>query len=74
MSNALEHKILSCVLWQGTERFGANFFQFRLQIILVRLLVPSAVGLVVVLSVFIQAAIIFIGSGLGAALIQKKAF
>lgn len=72
MSTELKHKILSGVFWQGIERGGSQLFQLALQIVLARLLLPSDFGAVILLTVFIQVALVFIDSGLGTALVQHK--
>ncbi len=59
-------------LWQGMERFGVQAVQFILQIVLARLLLPEAFGVVVILGVFIQISQSFIDSGFSSSLIQKK--
>ena len=59
-------------IWRSLERFGANGISLFITIILARLLDPSIYGIVALISVFISILEIFLDSGLGTALIQKK--
>ncbi|ALU14408.1 polysaccharide biosynthesis protein [Eubacterium limosum] len=67
-----KNKIITNLLWKFLERGGVQFVQFVLQIILARLLTPSDYGITGLIIVFINVANVFVQSGLGSALIQKK--
>ena len=59
-------------LWRFAERSGAQIIQFIVFIMLARILEPEAFGTIAILMVFITILQVFIDSGLGTALIQKK--
>lgn len=71
-SSDLKNKMLSGAIWQSMDRLGLQGFNFILQIILARLLLPADFGIVVLLDVFIQIAWCFIDSGLGASMVQCR--
>ena len=59
-------------MWRFLERFGAQGVTFVVSIILARLLDPEVYGIVAIVTVFTAILNVFIDSGLGNALIQKK--
>ena len=63
---------LSGLMWRFLERFGAQGVTFVVSIILARLLDPEVYGIVAIVTVFTAILNVFIDSGLGNALIQKK--
>ncbi len=65
-------KTLSNLLWRFAERCGAQGVSFIVSIVLARLLAPEAYGTVALVTVFTTILQVFVDSGLGAALIQKK--
>lgn len=65
-------RALSGLMWRFMERFGAQGVTFVVSIILARLLDPAVYGLVAIVTVFTTILNVFIDSGLGNALIQKK--
>lgn len=67
-----KNKVVSSMIWKFLERSGAQFVQFFLSIILARLLTPSDYGVIALILVFTQISNVFISSGFGTALIQKK--
>jgi len=71
MSN-LKSIAIKGVFWSAVERFSAQGVQFVLGIILARLLTPHDYGLVGMIAIFISISQVFVLSGFGAALIQKK--
>ena len=60
------------LLWRLAERVGAKGVEFLVSIILARLLAPSVYGEIALITVFITILQVFVDSGLGNALIQKK--
>ena len=54
------------------ERFGANIVSFVVSIILARILEPETHGMIAIVVVFINILQVFVDTGLGRALIQKK--
>ena len=72
MSTELRNKAFSNMLWRFMERCGAQAVAFIVQIVLARLLAPEAFGIIAIVTVFINILQVFIDSGMGNALIQKK--
>ena len=71
--NKLNRKnILSNFIWRYLERCGAQSVTFVVTIVLARILTPEIYGTVALMSVFTVIMQVFIESGLGNALIQKK--
>jgi len=69
---SLKDKILSGVFWQGLERVGSQGIGFVISIILARLLEPAQFGVIAIMTVFISLSSVFVDSGFGSALVQKK--
>ena len=65
-------KVVSNFIWRFAERTGAHIISFLLSVILARLLDPSVYGTVALVTVFTAVLQVFVDSGLGNALIQKK--
>lgn len=64
--------VLSNLLWRFAERSGAQIVSFIVSIVLARLLAPDTYGTVALVTVFTNILQVFVDSGLGTALIQKK--
>lgn len=70
---ATERKgVLSNFLWRFAERCGAQGVAFVVSIVLARLLEPEVYGTIALVTVFTTILNVFVDSGLGNALIQKK--
>lgn len=67
-SNMVFHNLI----WRFAERVGAKGVSLIISIVLARILTPEAYGTVALLSVFLTIFSVFVDSGLGNALIQKK--
>ena len=65
-------RVISGFIWRFMERVGAQLVQFIVSIVLARILEPSAYGTVALITVFTTIMQVFVDSGLGNALIQKK--
>lgn len=65
-------KVLNSFFWRFLERFGAYLVSFVVSVILARLLDPEAYGTIALVTVFITILQVFVDTGLGRALIQKK--
>lgn len=65
-------KIVTGVLWRFGEKVTAQMVSFMVSIVLARLLLPNDYGIVAIVNIFISIAEVFVTSGLGTALIQKK--
>lgn len=70
--NNYKNRATSGLLWTFLERFGAQCVTLIVSIILARLLDPVVFGTVAIVTVFMEILNVFIDSGLGNALIQKK--
>ena len=64
--------VFTNLLWRFAERSGAQLVKFCVELILARLLLPDDYGLIALVTVFITISNVFVDSGLGNALIQKK--
>ncbi len=64
--------ISSNVVWRLMERFSAKIVTFIVSLVLARLLDPTTYGTVALVTVFTTILEVFVDSGLGNALIQKK--
>jgi len=65
-------KVLTSLLWKLMERGGTQGIQFIVTIVLARILLPEEFGLIVLVTIFIAIAGVFVQSGFNTALIQKK--
>lgn len=65
-------KIISNFIWRFAERCGAQLVTFIVSIVLARLLLPEDYGTIALVTVFTTIMQVFVDSGLGTALIQKK--
>ena len=65
-------KIVSSLVWKLMERGGVQIIQFVVSIVIARLLEPAAYGTVALITIFVSLATVFVQSGLGSALVQKK--
>lgn len=65
-------KIFSNVFWGFAERICAQLVSFIVSIIIARILEPEAYGTIALVIIFLDILQIFVDSGLGNALIQKK--
>ena len=59
-------------IWRFAERCGAQLVSFIVSIVLARILVPEDYGTIALVTVFTAILQVFVDSGLGTALIQKK--
>lgn len=72
MSNVSGKEISSNLLWRLLERFGAQGVTFIVSLVLARVLDPAVYGTVALITVITSILQVFVDSGLGTALIQKK--
>lgn len=64
--------VFSNFIWRLAERFGAKLVEFVVSIVLARLLEPTVYGTIALVTVFTTILQVFVDSGFGNALIQKK--
>ena len=65
-------KMFSNFIWRLMERVGAQSVTLIVTMILARLIEPSAFGIAAIVLIFVSLSNIFIDSGFGVALVQKK--
>ena len=70
--NTEKKAVLSGIFWKFAERFGAQAVSLVVSIVLARLIAPAEYGAISLVMVFINIANVFVTSGFGTALIQKK--
>lgn len=68
----LRNKTLGSLLWKFAESFGAQGISFVVSMVLARILMPDEYGTIAIVTVIISLCNVFVNSGLGTALIQKK--
>lgn len=68
----IKSKVMSGLIWKFAERISAQLVTFIVSIVLARLLSPSHYGAIAIVNVFITLANVFVVSGFGNSLIQKK--
>lgn len=66
------NKVVTNFLWRFAERCGAQIVSFVVSIVLARILAPEDYGMIALVTVFTAILQVFVDSGLGTALIQKK--
>ena len=64
--------VLKNFLWRFAERCGAQLVTFIVSVVLARILAPEDYGKIALITVFTTIMQVFVDSGLGTALIQKK--
>lgn len=67
-----ESKLIANFFWRFAERCGAQAVTFIVSIVLARILAPEDYGQIALITVFTTIMQVFVDSGLGTALIQKK--
>ena len=68
----LRQKTLGGLIWKFAESVGNQAVSFIVSMVLARLLLPEEYGVISIVTVFITICNVFVNSGLGTALIQKK--
>jgi len=66
------NRIASGLFWKFAERIFAQVMTFIISIVLARMLLPEAYGMIAMVLIFINIANIFVSDGISTALIQKK--
>ena len=73
MSNSkLKEQTISGLFWQFSQKWAAQFVSFSVSVILARVLLPEDFGVVALAGMFTTFFSLFVGCGMGTALIQKK--
>lgn len=72
MEQVSKKQVISNFSWRYMGKMGAQFISFFVTIILARLIAPADFGLIAIVTIFTTFLNVFVDSGLGSALIQKK--
>ncbi|WP_294375544.1 lipopolysaccharide biosynthesis protein [uncultured Clostridium sp.] len=72
MNSFNSNNVMKNFIWRFAERCGAQVVTFVVSIILARILSPSDYGKIALITIFTTILQVFVDSGLGTALIQKK--
>lgn len=72
IENSIKTKVMSGLIWKFAERISAQLVTFIVSIVLARLLSPAHYGAIAIVNIFIALANVFVVSGFGNSLIQKK--
>lgn len=72
MNKSLKDKAVSGIAWTSVERIIHQVIQFVIGIAIARILSPKDYGIIGMTAIFLAVATVFIDSGFGSALIQKK--
>lgn len=67
-----KNNVVKNFIWRFAERCGAQLVTFIVSIVLARILAPEDYGTIALVTVFTTILQVFVDSGLGTALIQKK--
>ena len=71
-NGSLTQKTLSSIVWKFAERISAQLVTTIVGIVLARILMPEDYGIVAIVNIVITICNVFVSSGFGTALIQKK--
>ncbi|MBQ8217267.1 MAG: oligosaccharide flippase family protein, partial [Oscillospiraceae bacterium] len=69
---AKDTKVFSNLIWRFSQVFGSNMVSLVVSIVLGRILDPEVYGTVAIVTVITTILQVFVDSGLGNALVQKK--
>lgn len=72
MADITKKSVIGNFIWRFAERCGAQLVTFIVSIVLARILDPKDYGTIALVTVFTTILQVFVDSGLGTALIQKK--
>ncbi len=72
MKKKEQFTVANNMIWRLLERFGAQGVTFLVSLVLARLLDPDVYGAVALATIVVSILQVFVDSGLGSALIQKK--
>ena len=68
----IRKSVLINFIWRVLEKMGTQIITLAVSVILARILTPEDYGIIALISIFISILTVFVDSGLGTALIQKK--
>lgn len=70
--DSLKKKTIAGLFWAFAERIGAQLVNFVVSIVLARILMPEEYGIIGIVLVFVNLCNVFVDSGFGKSLVQKK--
>lgn len=70
--SSLKTKVMSGLVWEFSEKILAQLISTAVSIVLARLLMPDAYGVIALVMAFVTIADTFVRGGFGASLVQKK--
>lgn len=70
--SSIKEKIIKGLFWRFAQNIGAQAINFVVSIVLARILAPEDYGVVALVTVFTNIALVFINTGFNTAIIQKK--
>lgn len=68
----IRKSVLINFIWRVLEKMGTQIITLAVTVILACILAPGEYGIVAIIGIFISILSVFVDSGLGTALIQKK--
>ena len=71
-SSKIRQKTFSGVFWNASTNIGTQLVSFAIQVVLARVLEPSAYGTIAMVTIFVAVTNVFVTTGYASALIQKK--
>lgn len=72
MENDLKKKVINGTSWSLAEKMMTEMVNLIITVILSRLILPEAYGTIALIQVFISVSVVFVSSGMGSAIVQKK--
>lgn len=72
MEQNIKSKAVSGFIWRLFQNAGTQIISFVISIILARILTPSDYGIIAMITVFTNIAMVFINTGFSSAIVQKK--
>ncbi len=71
-SSNIKQQVIGGFLWRVLQKAGTQIVSFIISIVLARILVPEDYGVVAMMTVFTNIAMVFINTGFSSSVIQKK--
>ena len=72
MESSVKNKTITGFLWRLMQNAGSQIVGFIISIVLARILMPEDYGVVAMITVFTNIAMVFINTGFSSAIVQKK--
>ncbi len=72
MADSIKSKAVTGFIWRFFQNAGTQVISFIISIVLARLLTPADYGIIAMITVFTNIAMVFINTGFSSAIIQKK--